>query len=55
MENDLQAISKAINLIKDGLSVRIDLGSGLCVYKVPSGNPAKYTIRIDIKVNLEED
>lgn len=46
----LEAISKAVSLIKKGELKRADLGHGMVAYKVPSNNPDKYTIRIDIKI-----
>ena len=44
-----QAIDEAINLIIDGKAVRISVQPDIIVYKVPSNNPDKYVIRIDIK------
>ena len=46
----LEAISKAVSLIKKGQLKRADLGHGMVAYKVPSNNPDKYIIRVDIKV-----
>lgn len=46
----LEAISKAVSLIKRGQIKRADLGHGMVAYKVPSNNPDKYIIRIDIKI-----
>lgn len=46
----LEAISKAVSLIKKGELKRADLGHGMVAYKVPSNNPDKYIIRVDIKV-----
>jgi hypothetical protein len=46
----LEAISKAVSLIKKGQLKRADLGHGMVAYKVPSSNPDKYIIRIDIKM-----
>ena len=46
----LEAISKAVSLIKKGQLKRADLGHGMVAYKVPSNNPDKYIIRIDIKI-----
>jgi hypothetical protein len=54
--SDLKSIRNAINLIDNGGNVaRVDLGNNITVYKVPSNNPNKYTIRMDIKVNKEEE
>ena len=47
---DDKAIAKAIQTIKRGEAKRVDIGLDVSVYKVPSQNPNKYTIRIDIKV-----
>jgi hypothetical protein len=46
----LEAISKAVSLIKKGELKRADLGHGMVAYRVPSNNPGKYIIRVDIKV-----
>lgn len=46
----LEAISKAVSLIKKGELKRADLGHGMVAYRVPSNNPDKYIIRIDIKI-----
>lgn len=54
LQKDLEAISKAYHLIKDGVCKRVDLGAGMAIYKVPSNNPDKYTIRLDIKVHEGE-
>lgn len=45
-----EAIKNAIQSIKRGEAKRVDIGLDVSVYKVPSQNPNKYTIRIDIKV-----
>lgn len=50
----LEAISKAVSLIKKGQLKRADLGHGMVAYKVPSSNPDKYIIRIDIKIKEEK-
>lgn len=50
----LEAISKAVSLIKKGELKRADLGHGMVAYRVPSNNPDKYIIRIDIKVRGEK-
>lgn len=52
---DLKCISKAFDLIEEGTSVRVDLGYGMVMYKVPSNNPKKYTIRLDIKMEASPD
>ena len=50
----LDAINKAVSLIKKGELKRADLGHGMLAYKVPSSNPDKYIIRVDIKVREGE-
>lgn len=55
LQSDLEAIKRAHTLIKRGQCTRIDLGCGMVMYKVPSNNPNKYTIRLNIKVNEEEN
>lgn len=53
-KHDIQVLNRAIAMIKDGSFNRIDLGYGMLIYKVPSNNPKKYTIRLDIKVYEDE-
>lgn len=53
-KNDVQGLNQVISMIKDGYCNRVDLGHGMLIYKVPSSNPKKYTIRLDIKVCEEE-
>ena len=53
LQKDLEAIKRAYELIQAGNCTRIDLGCGMIMYKVPSNNPKKYTIRLDIKVKEE--
>lgn len=50
LQKDLEEIKKAYTLIRKGNCTRIDLGRGMVVYKVPSNNPNKYTIHVDIKI-----
>lgn len=52
---DLKAAYKAISLIQEGICNRVDLGNSMTVYKVPSNNPNKYTIRLDIKMEVHPD
>lgn len=52
---DLKCIGKAFDLIEEGTSIRVDLGYGMIMYKVPSNNPNKYTIRLDIKMEVHPD
>lgn len=54
LQKDLEAIKKAYTMIRKGYCTRVDLGLGSSVYKVPSNNPNKYTIRVDLKVNEED-
>ena len=54
-KTDLKCIGKAFSLIEEGTSVRVDLGHGMVMYKVPSNNPKKYTIRLDIKMEAHPD
>ncbi len=51
---ELEAINKAVSLIKKGTIKRADIGHGMVAYKVPSNNPNKYIVRVDIKVKEEE-
>lgn len=50
----LKSIKTAVINIEKEICTRVDLGNNTIVYKVPSSNPSKYTIRIDIRVNTEE-
>lgn len=52
-ETGLKSIRSAVRLITKGKSKRVDLGNGTIVYKVPSNNPKKYTIRVDMKIEEE--
>lgn len=47
---DMEELKNAIEAIKGHWATRLELSDGTIVYKVPSNNPNKYTIRIDIKV-----
>lgn len=51
---DLEDINKAVNAIIDQGYSKVRLNEFLNVYKIPSQNPSKYTIRIDIKVEEAE-
>lgn len=53
-KHSTQILNRAIAMIKDGSCNRIDLGHGMLIYKVPSNNPKKYTIRLDIKIYEEQ-
>lgn len=54
-KSDHRAISNAISLIQEGICTRVDLGHSMIIYKVPSNNPDKYTIRLDIKMEVHPD
>lgn len=49
----LNSLALAVNNIQKGLYKRVDLGHGTIAYKIPSNNPKKFTIRIDMKVEEE--
>ena len=51
---DLEDINKAVNAIIDQGYSKVQLNEFLKVYKIPSQNPSKYTIRVDIKVEEVE-
>lgn len=53
-KHDIQVLKKAIDMIKDGSCNQVDLGHSMLIYKVPSNNPKKYTIRLDIKIYEEQ-
>lgn len=46
----LDRIRRAVEGIASNESVKYTLPDGTKVYKVPSNNPSKFTIRIDMKV-----
>lgn len=50
----LESLADAVELIEKGTK-RVDLEHDTIVYRVPSNNPKKYTIRIDMKVSEEEE
>lgn len=51
--NGINSLRAAIRMILSGKRRRVDLSHGTIVYKVPSNNPNKYTIRIDMEVEEE--
>jgi hypothetical protein len=53
LETDQRAISNAIKLIKEGTVTRVEIDRNTKVYKIPSKNPKKYTIRMDVQVEEE--
>ena len=46
----LDRIKRAVEGIASNEAVKYDLPDGTKIYKVPSNNPNKFTIRIDMKV-----
>lgn len=48
-------IEAALNLIKAGVARRIELSKDVTAYKVPSNNPNKYLIRVDIWIDEEDE
>jgi hypothetical protein len=54
----MQSMSKvalaAMEIMEKGIK-RVDVDKEISVYKVPSNNPQKYTIRIDMKFNESEE
>lgn len=52
-DSELKSIKNAVVLISSGECTRVDLGNNTIIYKVPSPNPKKYTIRMDINVKGE--
>ena len=53
LQFELESISKAINSIHQGIFNKISIGDNMIAYKVPSNNPKKYVIRLDVKINEE--
>lgn len=54
MSMKIMTIDQAIKAVRKGWAKKILLEDGTIVYKVPSNNPAKYTIRVDVKVVEKE-
>ena len=50
----LRSLAKAIRNIRDGKAKRVDLGHGTIVYAIPSQNPKKFTLRVDMEIEEEE-
>lgn len=55
LPDDYKAMKRAEKLIRTGEAKCVDMGQGIKIYKVPSNNPKKYTIRVDIKINEEDE
>ncbi len=51
---EMESVSAAVNLIMGGVVSKCAVNNRINVYKIPSSNPEKYVIRVDIKVNQEE-
>lgn len=51
---EMESVSTAVNLVMSGAVSKCAVNNRINVYKIPSANPEKYIIRIDIKVNQEE-
>ncbi len=54
-KNGLVSLVNAVDLLRKSAVKQIDLGHGTIAYKVPSDNPKKYTIRIDMKFDESEE
>jgi len=54
-KNGLISLVNAVELLRKSAVKRIDLGHSTIAYKVPSNNPKKYTIRIDMKFDESEE
>lgn len=52
---ELQGIDRAVKSIVDNESIKVSVNDRINVYKVPSHNHSKYTIRVDIKVEVTTD
>ena len=50
----LGSLADSVKRIMKGECNRVDLGHGTIVYKVPSQNPKKFTVRVDMKIEEEE-
>lgn len=49
----INTLMRAIGMISDGKVDRVDLGHGTKAYKVPSHNPNKFLVRVDIDVYMD--
>lgn len=54
-EHGLASLANAVRMLRTSDVKRIDLGHDTIIYKVPTGNPKKYTIRVDMKFDESED
>ena len=52
--NGLTSLVNAVDLLRNSDVKRVDLGHDTIVYKVPTNNPKKYTIRVDMKFDESE-
>jgi hypothetical protein len=50
MHIDYEKIKQAIKLINEGIVNKVEINKHILVYKVPSQDENKYTIRTDIKI-----
>lgn len=53
-QKEMESIFTSINLIMTGAVGKCAVNNRINVYKIPSPNPKKYVIRVDIKVSQEE-
>lgn len=52
--NGLTSLVNAVDLLRKSDVKRVDLGHDTIVYKVPTNNPKKYVIRVDMKFDESE-
>jgi len=52
---DAPSIANALQQIIEDRAKRVEISSKVKVYKVPSANPKRYVVRIDITENLEDE
>lgn len=45
-----ESVYRAVSQIRSGNAKKIQVDNDIKVYKIPSNNPDKYTIRVDIQV-----
>ncbi len=48
---NVQRFENAFNLVDCGVCNKMEIERGIIIYKVPTADPNKYTIRIDIKID----
>lgn len=48
-QHGLEILKRAVKQIRENRAESIDLGHDTLIYKVPTDNPKKYTVRVDME------